>query len=99
MGQDAVAAALYTDPTGLLKTRVVWCCRCCGVVRRAIDMLGKRERRQAARFVAGRAATWSRTTTFRVDRVLELSWLPEEVADGHGTDDGRPGIDPRSRRA
>ena len=30
----------------------------------------------------------------RVDRVLDLSWLREEVADCYCVDDGRPGIDP-----
>src|SRR5262245_61088949 len=30
----------------------------------------------------------------RVDRVLDLSWLRDEVADLYCLDDGRPGIDP-----
>ncbi|MGP0087124.1 MAG: transposase, partial [Steroidobacteraceae bacterium] len=30
----------------------------------------------------------------RVDRVLDLSWLRDEVADCYCFDDGRPGIDP-----
>jgi hypothetical protein len=30
----------------------------------------------------------------RVDRVLDLSWLREEVANCYCLDDGRPGIDP-----
>ena len=30
----------------------------------------------------------------RVDRVLDLSWLREEVADCYCLNDGRPGIDP-----
>jgi hypothetical protein len=30
----------------------------------------------------------------RVDRVLDLSWLRDEVADLYCVDDGRPGIDP-----
>ena len=82
--------------TGLLKTRVAWCRRCCGVVRRAIDMLGKGERRQAERFVAGSLGDLvpDDQVLVRVDRVLDLAWLPEEVAD-----DGARGSTPRSRRA
>ena len=30
----------------------------------------------------------------RVDRILDLSWLRDEVADCYCFDDGRPGIDP-----
>jgi len=30
----------------------------------------------------------------RVDRVLDLGWLREEVADCYCEDNGRPGIDP-----
>ena len=30
----------------------------------------------------------------RVDRVLDLAWLPAEVADLYCPDNGRPGIDP-----
>jgi len=30
----------------------------------------------------------------RVDRVLDLSWLPSEVGDAYCADNGRPGIDP-----
>jgi len=32
----------------------------------------------------------------RVDRVLDLSWLRDEVADCYCPDDGRPGIDPEA---
>jgi transposase len=32
----------------------------------------------------------------RVDRVLDLSWLRNEVADCYCLDDGRPGIDPET---
>ena len=32
----------------------------------------------------------------RVDRVLDLSWLRDEVADCYCLDDGRPGIDPEA---
>ena len=32
----------------------------------------------------------------RVDRVLDLSWLRDEVADRYCLDDGRPGIDPEA---
>jgi hypothetical protein len=30
----------------------------------------------------------------RVDRILDLSWLREDVSDCYCPDDGRPGIDP-----
>lgn len=29
-----------------------------------------------------------------MDRVLDLSWLPQHVADCYGSGNGRPGIDP-----
>ena len=32
----------------------------------------------------------------RVDRVLDLSWLRDEVADCYCLEDGRPGIDPEA---
>jgi hypothetical protein len=32
----------------------------------------------------------------RVDRVLDLSWLREEVEGLYCRDDGRPGIDPEA---
>nr|WP_256465114.1 transposase [Bradyrhizobium sp. CW7] len=32
----------------------------------------------------------------RVDRVLDLSWLREEVTDCYCANDGRPGIDPEA---
>ena len=34
----------------------------------------------------------------RVDRVLDLGWLREEVADCYCADNGRPGIDPSGRK-
>ena len=34
----------------------------------------------------------------RVDRVLDLGWLREEVADCYCADNGRPGIDPPGRK-
>jgi hypothetical protein len=61
-------------------------------MRRAINMLENRvgSRRRAAR---GRVARRSWTTVFwsNVDRGLDPSRLPDEVADGYGIDDRRPG--------
>jgi transposase len=59
------------------------------------EMLGRRERRQPELFVAGslRDLLPDDHILVRVDRVLDLSWLPGEVAalyDGAG----RPSIDP-----
>ena len=33
----------------------------------------------------------------RVNRVLDLGWLREEVADCYCADNGRPGVDPEVR--
>jgi transposase len=63
---------------------------------RGRDMLGRKERDQLELFVTGvlRQLIPDEHVLARVDRVLDLSWLREEVADCYCLDDGRPGIDP-----
>src|SRR5215471_19544033 len=58
------------------------------------DMLGRKERDQPELFIAGslRQLIPDDHVLVRVDRVLDLSWLREEVADCYCCDDGRPGI-------
>ena len=62
----------------------------------ADEMLGSKERGQLELFVSGslRAADPRRPILARVDRVLDLSWLREEVAGLYCDGNGRPGIDP-----
>jgi transposase len=69
--------------------------RCCGWRRGRIEMLGRKERRQPELFVAGtlRDLLPDDHVLVRVDRVLDLGWLREEVADCYCLDNGRPGID------
>jgi transposase len=59
-------------------------------------MLGRKERDQLELFITGslRQLIPDDHVLVRVDRVLDLSWLREEVADRYCADDGRPGIDP-----
>src|SRR5262245_18295289 len=59
-------------------------------------MLGRKQRRQPEPFIAGslRQVLPDDHVLVRVDRVLDLSWLREEVADLYCADNGRPGIDP-----
>jgi transposase len=59
-------------------------------------MLGCKERDQLELFITGslRQLIPDDHVLVRVDRVLDLSWLREEVADRYCADDGRPGIDP-----
>ena len=59
-------------------------------------MLGQKDRCQPELFVAGslRQLLPDDHILVRVDRVLDLSWLREEVAALYDTDQGRPGIDP-----
>lgn len=59
-------------------------------------MLGRKERAQLELFVTGslRQLVPNDHILARVDRVLDLSWLPAEVADLYCPDNGRPGIDP-----
>jgi transposase len=60
------------------------------------EMLGHKERRQPELFVSGslRQLVPDDHVLARVDRVLDLSWLREEVAGTYCGDNGRPGIDP-----
>jgi transposase len=59
-------------------------------------MLGRKERDQLELFITGslKQLIPDDHVLVRVDRVLDLSWLREEVADRYCADDGRPGIDP-----
>lgn len=59
-------------------------------------MLGRKERGQLELFITGslRDLVPDDHVLVRVDRVLDLSWLPSEVAGLYCADNGRPGIDP-----
>ena len=59
-------------------------------------MLGRKSRDQMELFVAGSLEQLVPTdhVLARVDRVFDLGWLHDEVADCYCTDNGRPGIDP-----
>ena len=59
-------------------------------------MLGRKERDQLELFMAGslRQVLPDDHVLVRVDRVLELGWLREEVAELYCHDNARPGIDP-----
>jgi len=59
-------------------------------------MLGRKERGQLELFVAGslRQLVPDDHILVRVDRVLDLTWLHDEVADLYCPGNGRPGIDP-----
>ncbi|MBT4042506.1 MAG: IS5/IS1182 family transposase, partial [Rhodospirillaceae bacterium] len=59
-------------------------------------MLSHRDRRQDELFVAGslRDLIPNDHILARVDLILDLSWLREEVSDCYDLDQGRPGIDP-----
>ena len=61
-------------------------------------MLGAKERRQLEFFVCGslRDLVPDDHILARVDRVLDLGWLREEVAELYATEAGRPGIDPEA---
>jgi hypothetical protein len=61
-------------------------------------MLGRKERDQLELFITGslRQLIPDEHVLVRIDRVLDLSWLREEVAECYCLDDGRPGIDPGS---
>ena len=66
-------------------------------------MLGRKERSQLKFFITGslRQLVPDDHVLVRVDRVLDLSWLRDEIGDCYCLDDGRPGIDPEAavRRA
>lgn len=59
-------------------------------------MLGRKERDQLELFMTGslRQLVPDDHILARVDRVLDLDWLREEVSDLYCADNGRPGIDP-----
>jgi transposase len=59
-------------------------------------MLGRKERNQLELFITGslRQLISDDHVLVRVDRVLDLSWSRQDVADCYCHGDGRPGIDP-----
>ena len=59
-------------------------------------MLGRKERDQLELFISGslRQLIPDEHVLVRVDGVLDLSWLRNELADLYCLDNGRPGIDP-----
>lgn len=59
-------------------------------------MLGHKERNQLELFISGslRQLIPDDHILVRVDRVLDLSWLSEEVSECYCLNEGRPGIDP-----
>lgn len=61
-------------------------------------MLGRKERNQLELFITGslRQLVPDDHILARVDRVLDLGWLRDEVADLYCADNGRPGIDPEA---
>src|SRR5262249_33885755 len=61
-------------------------------------MLGRKERSQLELFISGllRQLIPDDHMLVRVERVLDLSWLRDEVADCYCLEDGRPGIDPEA---
>ena len=61
-------------------------------------MLGRKERSQLELFISGslRQLIPDDHVLVRVERVLDLSWLRDEVADCCCLEDGRPGIDPEA---
>src|SRR5215207_595641 len=61
-------------------------------------MLGRKERDQLELFISGslRQLVPDDHILARVDRVLDLAWLRDEVADLYCADNGRPGIGPEA---
>ena len=59
-------------------------------------MLGRKERDQLELFISGslRQLIPDEHVLARVDAVLDLSWLRDELAELYCADDGRPSIDP-----
>ena len=66
------------------------------MIREGSGMLGRKERDQSELFITGslRQLVPDDHILARVDRVLDLSWLRDEVGDLYCVDNGRPGIDP-----
>lgn len=61
-------------------------------------MLGHKDRGQLELFITGslRQLIPDDHILVRIDHVLDLTWLPHEVADCYCADNGRPGIDPEA---
>ena len=57
-------------------------------------MLGRKERSQLELFISGslKQLIPDDHVLARFDRILDLAWLRDEVADCYCLDDGRPGI-------
>jgi hypothetical protein len=62
------------------------------------NMLGQRERRQEELFISGSLESLIPEDHIlkRVDRILDLSWLEEEVKGAYCEHNGRPGIAPQA---
>jgi hypothetical protein len=67
-----------------------------GLTTRRAAMLGRKERDQLELFITGslRQLIPDDHILVRVDCVLDLGWLRDEVSDLYCPDNGRPGIDP-----
>jgi transposase len=61
-------------------------------------MIGKQDRKQRHLFIAGDIDQFIPEDHIlrRVDRILDLTWLREEVRESYCEDNGRPGIDPEA---
>lgn len=61
-------------------------------------MIGRQERRQKTLFIPGSIEDFIPDDHIlkRVDRILDLSWLRDEVRGAYCEDNGRPGVDPES---
>ena len=83
---------------GLLKSLagVILCVHILWSILGCYEMLGRKGRDQLEQFVAGSLDQLvpEDNVLARVDRVLDLRWLREELADCYCADNGRPGIDP-----
>ena len=83
---------------GLLKSpaAVILCPHILCLFLGRYEMLGRKARDQLELFVTGSLDQLvpEGHVLARVDRVLDLGWLREEVADCYCGDNGRPGVDP-----
>ncbi len=61
-------------------------------------MLDRKDRSQHALFILGSLVDYIPKDHIlkQVDKVLDLSWLREEVADCYDLTNGRPGLDPEA---
>jgi hypothetical protein len=63
-------------------------------------MIGRKNREQRTLFIAGDIEQFIPEDHIlkRVERILDLNWLREEVRECYCEDNGRPGIDPEAVR-